>query len=136
MRFGAPAVLAAALCLSACGSGGGSASPAGSASVVTTSPAGPSPSSVKTSTISKATSGKVCGDLQMKGNTYKAVIVKGHPKCPDVIKTFDAFFAAPKKHGKATVSGWTCGYESAATQKKTKNVAICTKKSEEIAAKK
>ena len=129
---GFPAMLVTVLALSACGGNGGSAGVAGSVT-----PAGSAPGTTSVAAQSPhATAKPGCGDLQMKGNSYQAVIIKGHPDCADVIKTFHSFFAAAKTGGKATVSGWTCAYKTAAVMKKTKIVAVCAKKSEEIAAKK
>lgn len=123
---GFPAVLGAVLALSACGGAGSAVS----------SSAVPAGSPTAATTPAKITSTRTCGDLQMKGNTYKAVILEGHPACPAVIKTFHAFFAAAKSGGKATVNGWKCGYKSPAVMIKTRVVAECTTKTEAIAARK
>ncbi len=124
-------VLGTVLALSGCGGGTGTGTGTASSSVIPTNSAPESP----TSTITVESTTKACGELQMKGNAYKAVILKGHPACPLVIKTFHAFFAAAKSGGKAKVSGWACAYKSPAVMKKTKIVAECAKKGEAIAAK-
>ena len=64
------------------------------------------------------------------------MIVRGHPACPVVLKTFHAFFASAKTDGKATVSGWRCAYQPPAVMKTTRLIATCAKNSEVIAARK